>query len=142
MILGYLVVKSKGAAGRKEAQVSHTDPEWGLGVDAETPNAALVNLSKSGRVVSKFLVPEFAQALKLSAKKPLFGEVWLRHVHNIGSILRQLQAWLNGILLSLYNLSDYIIPLEIFQSHWLCFSKANLLEIRSFSKTAFTLWLQ
>lgn len=50
------------------------------------------------KVVSKFLVPEFAQPLKLSAKKPFFGGDWLRHVHNFGSILRQLQAWLNGIL--------------------------------------------
>lgn len=111
-------------------------------VDADTPNAAPVNVSKSGKVVSKFLVPEFAQPLKLSAKKPFFGGGWLRHEHNFGSMLRQLQAWLNGILLSLYNLCDYIIPLEKFQSRWLCFSKANLLEIRSFSKTAFTLWLQ
>lgn len=72
MTLGYLAVKSKGSAGRKETQVSHTDPEWGLSVDAETPNTALVNVSKSGRVVSKLLVPEFAQALKMSAKKPFF----------------------------------------------------------------------
>lgn len=92
--------------------------------------------------MSEFLVPEFVQLLNLSSKKPFFGGGWLRHVHNFGSILRQLQAELNGILLSLYNLFDYIIPLEKFQSHWLCFSKANLLEIRSFSKTAFTLWLQ
>lgn len=106
------------------------------------PNAALVNTPKSGRVVSKFLVPEFAQTLKLSTKKPFLGGVWLRHVHNFSSILRQLQAWLNVILLSPYSLSDYIIPLEKFQSHWWCISKANLLEIRSFSKTAFTLWLQ
>lgn len=127
---------------RREAQVSHTDLERGLGVDASIPNAALVNTLKSGRVVSKFLVPEFAQTLKLSAKMPFLGGVWLRHVHNFGSTLRQLQAWLNGILLSLYNLSDYIIPLEKFQSHWSCASKANLLEIRSFSKTSFTLWLQ
>lgn len=91
--------------------------------------------------MSEFLVPEFAQALKLSAKKHFFGGVWLRHVHNFASIPRQLQAWLSGILLSLYNLSDYIIPLEKFQSHWSCFSKVNLLEIRSFSKIAFTLWL-
>lgn len=95
------MVKSKGSAGRREAQVSHTDLEWGLDVNAHTSNAASVNGSKSGRVVSKFLIPEFAQALTLSAKKPFFGGVWPRHVHNFGSIPRQLEAWLSGILLSL-----------------------------------------
>lgn len=51
--LGYLMVKSKGSAGRREAQVSHTDLEWSLGVDADTSNAALANVSKSGRACER-----------------------------------------------------------------------------------------
>lgn len=93
--------------------------------------------------MSEFLFPEFTQAL--SAKKHFF----------LGSVKARAQlqfhppAWLSGIFLSICplactkpNLADYIRPPEKFQSCWSHFSKVNLLEIRSFSETAFTLWLQ